>query len=54
MSKWNRYNKLWVALAGALVVGLSSYFGPDAQWVQTVIAVLTALGVYAAPNKAGE
>lgn len=44
------YRKFVVAAAGALVGGLAAYFGPNAQLTTTVIAVLTALGVYAVPN----
>lgn len=51
-----QYNKFWVALAGALLIGLDQFFGisfgyaPEAL-VTTVIAVLTALGVLKTANK---
>ena len=45
-----RYNKLWVALIGALVNILVAYFG-GADWLNTTVALLTALGVYTVANK---
>ena len=45
-----KYNKLITAIVGALVSGLSLYFNsPD--WLQLVIPVLTAAGVYQISNK---
>jgi len=45
-----RYNKLITALVGAVVSGLTIYFNsPD--WLQLVIPVLTAAGVYQVPNR---
>lgn len=50
----NRYRKFIVAAVGALVVGLTAAFGNDVpSWFNTVIAVLTALGVYQVPNTNG-
>lgn len=47
-----KYNKFLVAIAGAVVAGLFAYFGSDVPaWVNTLVAVLTALGVYGVPNK---
>jgi len=45
-----RYRKFIVAIAGALVSGLYVWLGPDDQWVHAIVATLTALGVYGAPN----
>lgn len=50
------YNKLWVMLAGGVLALLSRWFpmfeGADAEMaVEAVILLLTAVGVYAAPNK---
>lgn len=45
-----RYNKFWVALATAVVAGLS-YLYADAQWLPLVINLLGAVGVYQVPNK---
>lgn len=46
------YSKGVVALIGALVTIGAVAFGAE-QWFQQVIAVLTALGVYAVPNASG-
>lgn len=46
-----KYAKLWTALAGAIVAGLYAYYGTGNELVQTAVAVLTALGVYAVPNR---
>jgi len=46
-----KYNKLIVALVGAAVAGLYSYYGAGNELVQTVVAVVTALGVYQVPNR---
>lgn len=42
--KFRRYSKFLVALAGAL----AAIYGPDAG--EALIALLTAVGVYAVPN----
>lgn len=47
-----KYRKTIVAVAGAVVMVLSIQFGPDNVYVQALVAALTALGVYAAPNVA--
>lgn len=44
-----QYNKLWIALLGAVLTTLSIYL-PNAQWVTLVITFATALGVFVAPN----
>lgn len=46
----NKYSKLWVALAGALVAFLMNFYGASNAEVQLVIGILTALGVYGVPN----
>lgn len=45
------YSKFIVAIAAAVVSGLVAYYGEDTQLVQTVIAVLSALGVYSVSNE---
>lgn len=49
--KFGKYTKFIVALVGAAVAGLYSYYGADSEVVQTVIAIVTALGVYRLPNE---
>lgn len=46
-----KYNKLWVALIGAGVAVLTRHFGGDNSFVLDIEALLTAAGVWAAPNK---
>lgn len=46
-----RYDKFLISLLGAIILWASTYYGAHNQWVQVVIAVLTAAGVYVAPNK---
>lgn len=46
----SKYNKLWIALAGAGVQLVLTYF-PTEPWVPILIAFLTAVGVYQVPNK---
>ena len=46
-----KYNKTIVAVVGAVVTGLSLYYGPNNPTVQLVITLATALGVYAVPNR---
>lgn len=48
---WTKqYNKLWIALLGAILTTLTVYF-PSEQWVTLIVTFLTAAGVYAAPNR---
>lgn len=57
MSFWQKlgqYNKLWVALTGALIA-IVTQFWPEAsaqtkQIVTTIDTLLTAAGVWATPN----
>lgn len=51
MQELQKYNKAIVAVVGAVVAGLSMYYGSNNTTVQMVIALATALGVYAVPNK---
>lgn len=51
-----KYNKLWVAIIGVVLIAgkelLGIDLGVDADGVWNVIVpILTALGVYAVPNK---
>ena len=51
MKNLTKYNKFWVAGIGAIISGLLLYYGtttPD--WVNLIVLVATALGVYATPN----
>lgn len=52
-----KYRKLMVALIGAILVALNTFFGIDiamgADGVMNVLVpILTAFGVWAAPNEA--
>lgn len=51
MKKLASYNKLIVALIGAIVTVVVQFYGGN-NVVQIVVSVLTALGVYQVPNKA--
>lgn len=49
------YRKLIVALLGAAIIAADQFFGLSLSWgaeeiVSTVVPLLTALGVWAAPN----
>lgn len=47
-----RYNKLWVAVAGALVELVDQLWGIKlAGALAALVPALTALGVWAVPNK---
>lgn len=46
-----QYNKFIVAGVAGVVAVLNSLFGDNSQTVSIVIAIATALGVYAVPNK---
>lgn len=48
----SRYNKFWVALLGAVAIGLLEYHVPS-QAAVTVVALVTALAVYQVPNRVG-
>lgn len=49
----SKYNKFIVAGVGGVIQALLLYFGQDVPtWVNTLILVATALGVYQVPNKA--
>lgn len=46
-----KYNKAIVAVVGAVISGLSLYYGVDNEYVQIAVLIATALGVYGIPNK---
>ena len=46
-----KYNKAIVAVVGAVVAGLTMYYGANNATVQIIVALATALGVYAVPNR---
>lgn len=51
------HRKFFVALAGVVMIGLNSFFGIDLGFdseaiINTVLAVLTAIGVERVPNEA--
>lgn len=45
------YNKLWVALTGAASQFVTLSAGCTDPRIHGVLAILTAVGVYAVPNK---
>lgn len=50
MDNLGKYNKLWVALVGAVVIIAIRHFGADNMYVLDLISLLTAAGVYQVPN----
>ena len=46
---FTQYNKLWIALLGAVLTTLSVQF-PENQWVTILITFATAAGVFTLPN----
>lgn len=48
----SKYAKFITAFAGGVVLVLTSLYGANTPWVTTIIAVLTALGVFQVPNAA--
>lgn len=44
------YSKFIIALLGAVLTVVVQFYG-DSNYVQIVVAILTALGVYQVPNK---
>ena len=47
-----KYNKFIVAIVGGIISGLLLYYGANVpEWVNIIVLVATALGVYATPNK---
>lgn len=42
--------KMWAAVVGATCIAIAQAFPEYASYASVVIAVLTALGVYAVPN----
>lgn len=53
MLNLGKYSKLWTALAGAAVIIVGRAFGVDSAYYLDLTVLLTALGVWAAPNTAG-
>lgn len=51
VKKLAEYNKLWVALAGVAVTVVARRYGVDSDVYTLLVPFLTALGVYAVPNK---
>ena len=52
INNMGKYNKFIVAIVGGAVSGLNIYFGDTSpEWLNAVILVVTALGVYQVPNK---
>lgn len=45
------YNKLLIALLGAIVTVIVQFYG-SSEYVQIAVSILTALGVYQVPNRA--
>lgn len=50
LKKLQPYNKLLVALLGAVVTVVVQFYGTN-ELVQVAVSLLTAVGVYSAPNK---
>lgn len=50
LQKLAPYNKFLVALLGAVVTVVVQFYG-DNQFVQAVVPILAAFGVYQVPNK---
>jgi len=50
MSNWKKYRKAIVALVGAALTGVNILYGTN-PYVQAIIGVATALGVYQTPNE---
>lgn len=51
-----KYRKLMVAIIGAVLVGLNTFFDVDVQFgaegvADVIITLLTAFGVWAVPNE---
>lgn len=49
----SKYNKAWVALIGVLVTWAAAYAPASySHWLQLLVGLLTALGVYQVANSA--
>lgn len=53
LAKLAPYNKFLVALLGAVLTTVVQFYG-DNPYVTLVVTLLTAVGVYHAPNKKAE
>lgn len=52
LEKFAKYNKFIVAIVGAVISGLLLFYGTDVpEYVNLIILVATALGVYQVPNR---
>jgi type IV secretory pathway VirB2 component (pilin) len=49
MFSLGKYSKFWIALIGAIVSGLTLYFGSN-EWITILVTFLSAIGVFASPN----
>lgn len=49
MKDLQKYNKFWIALVGAVATILVQQYGEN-EWVQALLPLLTALGVYQVRN----
>ena len=47
---FTKYDKFIVAIVGAVVSYLVAHYG-SVDWVNAIVLAVTALGVYATPNK---
>lgn len=45
-----KYSKFIIAIVGAVVTVVVQQYG-SSEWVQALVPVLTALGVYTVPNQ---
>lgn len=50
LDNFNKYNKFWVALTGAVMSLLTIRFG-SADWLPILVSFLTAIGVYGIENE---
>ena len=50
----SKYSKALVAVLGAISVALADGFIDASEGITVVLALLTALGVYAVPNKSAD
>lgn len=48
---FTKYDKFIIAVLGVLIAILTRHYGSGSEAVQDLELVLTALGVYATPNK---
>jgi len=46
-----KYSKFIVAIVGAVVTGITLYYGETPEWLTAIIPFLSAIGVYSVSNK---